>query len=252
MRARYSNDVFFAASRGPPRAPAVPELAFYAGRPRPPPEPHFVERAAATPMRFAFLLFALGWGGILFQAGFFQQVVFGAPVFEELAKLGLALVVATTLRIRTLWITLPLALASGAAFGVMEHFLTYAEEDLVTYVGRVAFHAGSTGLSMTFYRAFDGFHDVRARWAATAPSTLFHWANNFAALALGLGSLLWSGAGAVAQVWSAAVTSALWLALLAAILLYPRFEALARRTLERAIPRVTLRPDARTEPLPAP
>jgi hypothetical protein len=238
MRERFSNDVFFAAHHGPARAWAVAEEAFYAGRPRPDAEVNFIARAAATPMRFALLVFALGWGGILFQAGFFQQVVFGAPVFEELAKVGLALVIASLLRIRTLWITLPLAWASGAGFGVMEHHLSYATEDIVTYGGRVAFHAGSTGLSMLFYHVFRETADVRARWAATIPSTLFHWANNFAALVLGLVSILAPWVDVVAEGWSAGITVAVWLSTFAAIIAQTRFRALATKTLEKAMPRL--------------
>lgn len=251
MRERFSNDVFFAASRGRPRAPTVPEVAFYAGRPRPPAEAGLMERASATPARFAFLLFALGWGGILFQAGFFQQVVFGAPVFEELAKLGLALVVGFLLRTRSLWILLPLAWASGAAFGVMEHHLTYVQEDIASYAGRVAFHSGATGLSMLFFDAFHRFPDVRARWAATLPATLFHWANNFAALVFGFGSLFIPSLTLVAEGWSFGITFTVWASTWVALGLIGRFRSLAQATLERVIPRVALMV-ARTRPDPGP
>lgn len=251
MRARYSNDVFFAAARGRANIVSIPEDAFYASRPRPAAQPQLIEIAASTPMRFALLLFVAGWGGILFQKSFFQQIVFGAPVFEEFAKLGLALFVAVLLRARSLWITLPLAWASGAAFGVFEHFSTYVEEDLASYIGRVAFHTGATGLSMLFFHAFLDFSDVRARWAATAPATLFHWANNFAALMLGLTSLAFPFANVIAAGWSFGITFAIWVSTLAALAMSARFKSLATLTLERMMPRLGLERARAPAPLPA-
>src|SRR5581483_8383747 len=128
------------------------------------------------------LLFLMGWAGILFQRGVLRQLIVGAPLFEELAKLGPALVVVGLLRLRPIALRLPFAWASCAAFGFLEHALTYAEEPPL-YLGlRVAFHLATCGLSMTAFTLLESFADARVRWGATLPSSLVHAANNFGAL----------------------------------------------------------------------
>lgn len=239
LRDRIENDVFFASDDRPRAPPTIPEAVFYAHRPRPPAEVPVAVRAAATPMRFALVVFLVGWAGILFQAGLFQQIVFGAPVFEELAKLGPALIAALLLRARTLWVRVPLALASGAAFGVMEHYVTYVEEDTVTYAGRVVFHALAPALSIVVYTALEDYPDVRARWASTIPATLFHWANNFAAVLFGFGSIFAPfSLDAVALGWSGLVTASMGVLLVVALVLRPKVEIGMRRALEAAMPKL--------------
>ena len=235
--------MFFATPERRASQPSVPENVFYAGRPRPPLETPVAVRAAATPLRFALVLFLVGWAGILFQAGLFQQIVFGAPVFEELAKLGPALLVVVLLRARSLWVRMPLALASGAAFGVMEHYVTYVEEDVASYAGRVAFHAFSPALSMLVYGAVESYADVRARWASTIPATLFHWANNFMAVVFGFGSLFVPfSLDAIALSWGVAVTVTMAAITIAGMLARGRFELGVRRVLEAAMPKLGFAP----------
>lgn len=243
LRARIENDLFFASAESRRAVPTFPEPVFYAGQLRPPPETPLAVRAASTPMRFALIVFLIGWAGILFQAGIFQQIVFGAPVFEELAKLGPALIVVVLLRARALWIRVPLALASGAGFGVLEHFLTYPGEDLLSYGNRVAFHAVTPALSMLVYTALDRYADVRARWASTIPATLFHWANNFAAILFGFGALFAPfSLDPFATGWSWLVTGSMTLTVIGAILFWPRFEVGVRRALEAAMPKLGFAP----------
>ena len=239
MQDRIPNDVFFGASSGAAVQASVSEAVFYAGRERPPAETPLATRAAATPLRFAAVVLLVGWAGILFQASFFQQVVIGAPLFEELAKIGPPLLLVALLRIRTLWIRLPLAWASGAAFGVLEHTITYPGEPFASYVERVLFHALSPGVSMLFYTALEDAADVRARWATTAVPTLFHWANNFMAVVLGFGAIFVSAIPeGAALALSVTLTSAMAAITLAALLAWPRFRDLVRRALAAAIPRI--------------
>ncbi|HVM45363.1 MAG TPA: hypothetical protein VM582_05455 [Candidatus Thermoplasmatota archaeon] len=241
--ARIENETFFASAPRVPPQPSVPEEAFYAGRERPPLEVPVAVRAAATPLRFALVISAVGWGGILFQAGILQQIVFGAPVFEELAKFGPPLALVVLLGARSLWVRLPLAWAAGAAFGVMEHYVTYVEEPAYLYAGRVAFHAIAPGLSMLVYGAIETFPDVRARWAATVPATLFHWANNFAALMLGIvGALTRLPVETVGLTWAGLVTAAMAAATLVALLARARVERAVRRAIEVAMPRLGFAP----------
>lgn len=233
--ARYDNAHFFgdhARAGGPV---SIPEHVFYAG-PRPAREIGLATRSALTPMRFSLVIFLAGWTGILFQASFLQQVVVGAPVFEELAKAGLALVVANALRLRAFWIRLPLGWASGAAFGVLEHATTYSDENVWLYAGRVAFHAGTAGLSMVFYQAFEHMEDVRARWATCGVPALLHWANNFAAVVFAFASFLIPVPEPVSLAWASLVTLSVW-GLTAVSLSSPsRFRVRSQELLRRAVP----------------
>lgn len=133
----------------------------------------------------AWILFGVGFvGTLVMSASLFTQIVIGAPVFEELWKLGSALLLVHLLGVTSGPARVLVALVPGAAFGVFEHFLTYAGEDLATLVFRVAFHAGSTGLSAaTWHVLADGARPGVA-WLATAPATVVHWINNFAAVLL--------------------------------------------------------------------
>lgn len=247
-RDRIDNDVFFASGASASHH-VVAESVFYHHRPRPPPEVPLAVRTAHDPRKFALLLFLFGWAGILFQRNFLQQVVIGAPVFEELAKLGPPLLVVSILGIRSTWIRLPLAWISGAAFGVMEHYVTYAAEDVYLYAERVLFHAVTPGLSMLFYGAFEDMPDVRARWAATIPATLFHWANNFL-VAIVLGILIAiAGLPDLLVVGFATLLSGTMVGItLVAILRLPAFERRARRILETTMPRIGIQPPAKGEP----
>ena len=250
--ARFDNALFFADERQRQGPPAIPEAVFYE-RPRPPPEVSLAARAALTPLRFALLLFAVGWAGILFQTGFLRQVVFGAPVFEELAKLGLALVPVAAFRIRNAWVRLALGWLSGAAFGVFEHYSTYADEDVYLHAGRVAFHGGTAGLSMAFYHAFEDMDDVRTRWASTVLSTLLHWANNFGAVVLAFAAIPFPVFELVALGWASLVTVVILVLTALILLARPRFEAWSRATLRRAMPRLGLAAgEAGAPPLPPP
>lgn len=251
MPERYENDRFFAApSLG--HAPAsIPEEVFYAG-PRPAPETSLTTRLTASPFRFAAALFLVGWAGILFQASFLQQVVFGAPVFEEFAKFGLALLVGATLGLRAPWLLIPLAWLSGGGFGYMEHHVTYPDEDLFSYGERIAFHATTAGLSMAVFCALRDAPDTRALWATTALSTLLHWANNFGAVVLGLGGVLVPGAEMVGLGWSLLLTVLALVVTVPAFLALRRFRERVHEALGGMVPRLGLEPPPPTALVVAP
>ena len=213
-RERLENDAFFS---GPPAAPevVVEEERFYATTERPPERPSVLRSVAANPVKFGGVLFIVGWMGILVQQGFFSQVVAGAPLFEEPAKVGAAIALTGLLSVRLLLVRLPIAAALGAGFGVFEHFLTYSGEDAASYALRVAFHALSTATSMAAWSALESDPDVRLRWGATVPATLLHYANNFMALVLGLGSLALPVLGTLATFWAMGVTLLLLVTLVA-------------------------------------
>lgn len=217
--------------------------------PWPPPGARPIVRP--PPSRFSFLprrlfvygvvLFVAGWAGILFQRGFLRQLIVGAPLFEELAKLGPALVVVGILRLRPVALRLPFAWASGAAFGLVEHALTYAEEPPLFLGLRVAFHLATCGLSMAAFTLLEAFADARVRWGATIPSSLLHAANNFGALLFAiLGEAIPTDLAATA--WALMMTvSAL---AITAILLLERSRALvfARALVSRFFPALVWEP----------
>lgn len=247
---RIDNDAFFGdrfRARGPT---SIPEDEFYVS-PRPPAEMDLATRTALTPLRFSLILFLVGWSGILFQRSFLRQIVFGAPVFEEMAKAGLALLLVALLRLPWLPVRVLLGLASGAAFGVFEHWITYAEEDAWSYANRIVFHAATGGLSLAFYSAFDAMGDVRTRWASTVVPTLLHWANNFAALMLGFLAFLLPVAITLATLWSVAVSAAGALLCLVALATPGRFRERSRTLLQRVMPRLGIQ-KAEEPPAPPP
>lgn len=212
--------------------------AFYpaTGEPLPPSHRSLFVAAAEHPVRFGLALFALGWIGILIQASFLQQVVVGAPVFEEPAKVGLAIALVSWLRMRALWLRLPLALAFGAGFGVFEHYSTYAAEDVSTWGLRTAFHAASTVLSMAAFSALEPAPDVRIRWASTIASTLLHYANNFVSLVLGFVAIAIPLADVVATGWGVMATILLAVATIAVVLRPEAFRRGAMTLAGRVVP----------------
>ncbi|HWH08081.1 MAG TPA: hypothetical protein VNX21_02710 [Candidatus Thermoplasmatota archaeon] len=236
MPDRVENDAFFSRTASPPPQPIVEEQRFYPTPERPPPRPSFVKDVARSPVKLGGVLFVVGWMGILVQQGLFSQIVAGAPLFEEPAKVGAAIALSGLLSVRLLLLRLPLAAGMGAAFGVFEHWLTYAGEDAGSYTLRVAFHALSTAASMAAFTALEADPDVRLRWAATLPATLLHAANNGMALVLALLSLALPALGEVATWWSAGVTAALGLALLAIVVQPDAFRRLVARLARRFIP----------------
>jgi len=236
------NEAFFlspAPIEWPPRhgrGTSIPGIVFYGeDRPRVEEEP-FTVRFAKDPLVFASILFLLGWIGILAQRGFLRQLVVGAPVFEEFAKLGLALAVVTVLRVRPVWLRLPFGWASGAAFGVMEHFLSYGDEATFFYVARALFHAAACGLSMSVFSLVEALPDARARWMSTVASTLLHWANNFGAVLLGILALLMGGADIIGLGWPLVVTIAAFVLTFFVAAGRDRLRPRVARELERVFP----------------
>ena len=217
----------------PPQSQAfVPERTFYAGTERPPREPSFFERVPARVVPFGALLFFLGWLGILFQRGLLRQLVVGAPIFEELAKLGLALVVVGALAIRAMPLRVPFGWASGAGCGVLEHFLTSGDEEPLYFALRVAFHAATAGLSIAVFTLVEPMPDPRVRWASTLASSALHAANNLGALVLALLSLV-IDTSLAASVYSLMITSAALALTLLALGDAERARAFTRRQMGR-------------------
>ena len=238
------NEAFFVASSthahaARPQGVGIPEDVFYGDARRPPAETPLIVRAAVRPLAFGGFLFLLGWLGIFAQRSAVRQIVVGAPVFEEMAKFGLALVVVSLLGTRHLVARLPVAWLSGLSFGVFEHFLTYSAEPGYELAVRAAFHAGTCGLSMAAFSVLEPLGDVRARWGSTLASSLLHWANNFAAIVLALVSVVTPSADIVGQVWSTIVVVVAFVVTIGVVTNRARLEHAVRAQLARLLPPLT-------------
>lgn len=140
-----------------------------------------------SPLHHASAAAVLGIVGTLFAGlTFFQKLVIVAPVFEELLKFGVALLISTILATRGLVGRFSLGLLVGLAFGVTEHFVTYASEPDILYLSRATFHACAAATSMTVYHVLANSVHVETRWGATIFSTVIHAANNLFAVVYGI------------------------------------------------------------------
>ena len=149
-------------------------------------------RTARRPASFALAFLAAGFTAVfLHQADELTQLVFGAPIFEEAFKFGLALLATAAGVVSRPGIRIAVAWAVGAGFGWLEHVTSYPAEEQLVFWGRLAFHGAATGLSMTAYVLACRVADPRARWVSTIPASLLHYANNTGQL------WLESGAGAL-------------------------------------------------------
>ncbi len=215
-------------------------------------QPHFLHRVAAQPWKFAAVVFGFGFFAVFIrQANIFFQIILGAPIFEEMVKFGLALLISTALlwiigaaRLRDwenpwwLAIRLPIALAVGAGFGWMEHYTTYPSESDWSYFWRVMFHGLATGTSMIAFQVVLPSRDLRVRWLAMVPAIFLHYVNNYGALVLGVSSLVIPGLATVAGILSNAVVITLLLLVLT-MLLVPRLARQALVWLTQRLPEET-------------
>ncbi len=168
-----------------PEAPVdrYAESTFWAGHPRPKDKLPFMHWSSRSLIRMAGTQLGLGFFSVfLIQSFILFQIAFGAPIFEEMFKFGLALLLVAYLPQRMPWLVgwlgVPVALAIGAGFGWMEHHTSYPEEDNLGYLWRVIFHAASTGLSMLLFAILLPLKDTRTRWLAIGPAVLVHYLNN--------------------------------------------------------------------------
>ena len=92
---------------------------------------------------------------------------------------------------------------------------------------------------MAVYTLLEGAPDLRARWGATLPSSLLHWANNFAAVVVTLGALLAPWAEFVGELWSSLVVFLAFAATIIVVLDRPRLEKAAQALLARVLPPLT-------------
>lgn len=138
---------------------------------------------------FGLSALAFGVAGTLFAGStFLEKIAVVAPIFEEYAKLGLALLVLTALGLSRGASAYALGILSGVSFGLLEHHVTYSAEAQAMFVVRVLFHALAAGLSALIYVHLRQREDLApgVAWFAIAPAALVHAANNVSAIAIAI------------------------------------------------------------------
>ena len=133
---------------------------------------------ARSPVAFATGCAVLGLWAVLFVGFGVQRLVVIAPIFEELLKFGVALLIGASLFGRSLTARLGVALLVGASFGWVEHAVTYSTEPDSIYAFRTAFHGVTTMLSVATYTYFESRELDSFRWLAPAFPIALHFFHN--------------------------------------------------------------------------
>lgn len=157
--------------------------ALHARDTSPYPKPGEIREIAMSPVYFGLVSSVFGLWAVLFVGITLQRVIVIAPLFEELLKFGVALLIASTLFGRSLAARIGIAIVIGASFGLVEHATTYPTESDLVYLHRTLFHTTTTVLSVSIYSLFEATGEDRLRWIAPAYSILLHFFyNTFAVL----------------------------------------------------------------------
>jgi len=142
------------------------------------PKPTAIRELARSPVYFGAVCAFFGLWAVLFVGIAIQRIVVIAPVFEELLKFGVALMVGSALFGRSMAARIGIAVVVGAVFGLVEHATTYPTEADTVYLFRTLFHTMMTVLSVSAYTAFESRGETALSWIAPAYSTLFHFFYN--------------------------------------------------------------------------
>jgi hypothetical protein len=135
---------------------------------------------------FGVAALGLGVAGTLFAGStLLEKVAVVAPIFEEYAKLGVALLVLAALGLSSGASAYALGMLSGLAFGLLEHAVTYPGESQLMHVVRGLFHGLAAGLSgLVYVRLRDRELAPGTGWFAIVPAAIVHAANNVSAVFL--------------------------------------------------------------------
>lgn len=131
----------------------------------------------SPPIFGAFSTF-LGLWAVLFVGFDLQRVIIIAPIFEELLKFGLALLIGSTLFGRSFLARVGVAAVVGALFGLTEHAVSYATEPDGVYLFRTIFHGITTMLSVGLYTRFEQHNHEELLWYAPLLAIVFHFLHN--------------------------------------------------------------------------
>lgn len=147
------------------------------------PRPTEIRNIAISPVYFGCLCAFFGLWAVLFVGISVQRVIVIAPIFEELLKFGIALLVGSALFDRSVLARVGVAAVVGSLFGLVEHATTYPAEPDSLYLFRTLFHMMTTVLSVSVYTVFESSAETRLRWLAPAFAIVIHFFyNTFAVL----------------------------------------------------------------------
>lgn len=146
--------------------------------PRPYPKPTRIRQITISPAYFGVVCTFLGLWAVLFVGFRVQRIIVIAPIFEELLKFGVAILVGSVLFDRSLLARTGVAVVVGSLFGIIEHSSTYSAEPDTVYLFRTLFHASSTVLSVGVYTLFESQGEEELQWISTAYGTLIHFFYN--------------------------------------------------------------------------
>jgi hypothetical protein len=146
------------------------------------PRPPYGEAIAVSPgyLGVAYGLFGL-WS-VLFTLIDFHRILIFAPLFEELLKFGVAVLIGCGLYGRSAVGRIGAGLLIGLLFGVIEHATTYPTEPDTMYLFRALFHMTTAGLSVSAYTVFESLDETGLQWIAPAYPVMIHFFNNSFAL----------------------------------------------------------------------
>lgn len=142
------------------------------------PKPAEYRSVATSPAYFGFASAFFGLWAVLFVGIGVQRVIVIAPIFEELLKFGVALLVGSVLFGRSTAGRVGVALVVGSLFGVIEHTTTYPDEPDSVYLFRTLFHSITTGLSVAVYTTFERNEDWGLAWVSPIFPILIHFFYN--------------------------------------------------------------------------
>lgn len=162
------------------------------------PKPTEIREVVLSPVYFGFVCAFLGLWAVLFVGISIQRIIVIAPIFEELLKFGVALLVGSALFDRSLAARIGVAAVVGAVFGLVEHATTYPTEEDLLYLFRTLFHMMTTVLSVATYSLFESESTVRFRWYSPLLSTLIHFFYNTFAVLSGVFAVVVLGSQSVA------------------------------------------------------
>jgi hypothetical protein len=140
--------------------------------------PTEIWKVPLSPPYFGFGCAFFGLWAVLFVGISVQRIIIIAPIFEELLKFGVALLVGSTLFDRSLAARIGVAVVVGTSFGLIEHATTYSAEPDFLYLFRTLFHATTTVLSISVYTVWESDGETTLLWIAPIYSMWIHFFNN--------------------------------------------------------------------------
>lgn len=142
------------------------------------PRPNEIRTVATSPVFFGAVCAFFGLWAVLFVGISIQRIFIIAPIFEELLKFGVAILIGSSLFDRSILARIGVAVVVGTLFGLIEHATTYPGESDYIYLFRTLFHMMTTVLSVSVYTYFESRNMARLSSRAPIMSMLIHFFYN--------------------------------------------------------------------------